>query len=82
MNKEEYIDKRNTFPAMVEDIEITGNISSIMSKEEWIHLRNTTYIAECGYYDGVPYVRLHNLFTIEDVKNKIKELCEKENNNE
>lgn len=85
MNKEEYIDKRNTFPAMVGDIEITGDISNVMSREEWIYLRSSKYsslIAEVGFYDGVQYVRFHNLFTLEDVKNKIKELCKKENNNE
>ena len=74
--KEEPIyDIRNTIPEIKSDVEISGNISEIMSKEEWIYLRNTNYIAECGYYEGIKYIRLHNLFTVEDIKNKIEEIC-------
>ena len=68
-------DIRNIYPEIIDDITIIGDISKIMSEEQFNYLRDNYRIAECGYDGETSHIKLNHLFTIEDIKNKIEEIC-------
>ncbi len=73
------MDIRNTFPEMCDDIVIYGNLSKILTMEQFSLLCKTCRILEYGCNcDGVSHLRLQGLFTLDDVKKKIREICDKE----
>ena len=73
------MDIRNTFPEIYNYIDIYGNLSKILTMEQFSHLRKTCRILEYGCdFDGVSHLRLQGLFTLDDVKKKIREICDKE----
>ena len=73
------MDIRNIFPEMCDDIDIYGNLSKILTMEQFSQLSKTGNIVEYGCnFDGVSHLRLQGLFTLDDVKKKIREICDKE----
>lgn len=68
-------DIRNVFPEIIDDIRIVGDISKIMSEEQFNCLMKNSNIAEYGYDGEVQHLRLRYLFTIDDIQNKIEEIC-------
>ena len=70
-------DVRNVFPEIIDDITIIGDMKQIFSKKHFNYLSKNGKIAEYGYDGGTQFIKLQYLFTIEDVKKKIEEICEK-----
>ena len=68
-------DIRNVFPEIIDDIHIIGDISKIMNEEQFNYLRDNHRIVECGYDGQTQYIKLQYLFTIDDIRNKIEEIC-------
>ena len=75
IKEEPRYDIRNTFPEIIDDITIIGDISKIMSEEQFNYLRDNYIIAEYGYDGETSHIKLNHLFTVEDIKNKIEEIC-------
>lgn len=74
MKEEPSYDIRNTYPEVIDDIQIIGDLTKIMNEEQFNCLRDSNRIYECGYDGQVSYIKFQHLFTIEDVKNKIEEI--------
>ena len=70
IKEEPRYDIRNTFPEIIDDITIIGDISKIMSEEQFNYLRDNYIIAEYGYDGETSHIKLNHLFTVEDIKNK------------
>ena len=68
-------DIRNVFPEVIDDITIIGDISKIMNEEQFNYLRDNQRIVEYGYDGQTPHIKLQYLFTTEDIKKKIEEIC-------
>ena len=49
-----------------------------MNEEQFNYLRDNYRIVEHGYDGQVQYLKLQNLFTIEDIKKKIEEICKED----
>lgn len=76
--EEPSFDIRNISPEIIDDIQIIGNPIGIINEEQFDYLRRKSKIAEVGYEGQVSYIRLQNLFTMEDIKNKIEEICKEQ----
>ena len=68
-------DMRHVFPEIIDDIRIVGDISKIMNEEQFNYLMKNSNITEYGYDGEVQCLRLRYLFTIDDIQNKIEEIC-------
>lgn len=68
-------DMRNVFPDIRDNITIIGDITKIMNEEQFNYLRDTQRIAEYGYDRQTSYIELQYLFTMDDIKKKIEEMC-------
>ena len=75
IKEEPRYDIRNTFPDIIDDITIIGDISQIMNEEQFSYLKDNYRIVEYGYDGETSHIKLNHLFTIEDIKNKIEEIC-------
>lgn len=75
IKEEPRYDIRNTFPEIIDDITIIGDISQIMNEEQFSYLKDNYRIVEYGYDGETAHIKLNHLFTIEDIKNKIEEIC-------
>lgn len=73
--EEPTFDIRNVFPDVNDEIEIIGNITDVMNELQFKYLRDHNIVNEFGYDGQTSYIKLSNLFTLEDVKNKIEEMC-------
>lgn len=74
------MDIRNVFPEMSDDINIFGELPKILTMEQFNYLSKNGNIVEYGFETGaggVSHLRLQGLFTLEDVKKKIREICDK-----
>ena len=71
-------DIRNVSPEIIDDIQIIGNSMDIINEKQFDYLRRKFKIAEYGYDGQVTYIRLQHLFTLEDIKNKIEEICKEQ----
>lgn len=71
------VDIRNVIPEVEDTIKITGNIGKIITEEQWKCLIEQNRVAQYGSNGLVSYVILEAIFDINDIKNKIKELCDK-----
>lgn len=76
-DKEEELsyDIRNLCSEINDEITIIGNVQLFMSEKQFNYLRDSYRIAEYGYDGQVSFIKLQHLFTIEDIKNKINEIC-------
>ena len=71
-------DIRNYMPEINDEIEIIGDLANIFEKEELDYLNKTMHIEEISYDGGVMHIKLIDLFTINDVKQKVKEMMEED----
>ena len=74
--EEPTFDIRNVFPDVSDEVTIIGNIPDIMSELQFNYLRDHNMVGEFGYDGQTSYIKLSNLFTLEDIKNKIEKVCE------
>ena len=77
MDKEEpTYDIRDVFPVVVDNIKIVGNVSKIISEEQFKYLVDNNKVSEFGNSeDGANFIILQYLFTLEEIKNKIEKIC-------
>lgn len=71
-------DIRNVWPDIIDEITIIGDMKQIFSKKHFNYLSKNGKIAEYGYDGEVQFIKLQNLFTIDDIKKKIEEICKGE----
>lgn len=71
-------DIRNVWPDIIDEITIIGDIKQVLNKEQFNYLRDNYKIAEYGYDGETQNIKLQNLFTIDDIKKKIEEICKGE----
>lgn len=68
-------DIRKVFLNVIDNIQIIGDISKIMSEKQFNALMKNNKIAEYGYDGEVQCIKLQYIFSLEDVKNKIEKIC-------
>jgi len=68
-------DARNIFPEIIDEIQIIGNISQILNQKQFEYLKKNYRIKELGYDGETTYITFQDLFTIQDIKDKINEIC-------
>ena len=71
-------DIRNSFPEVIDNIHVIGDISKVMSEEQFNYLVKNNRIVEYSYDGEVQCIELQYIFTLEDIKNKIGKICEGE----
>ena len=69
-------DIRNDIPEINDEIEIYGDINKIITKKEFNYLSENYKVIESGFTGTTSYIKLQRLFTLKDIKKKIKEICE------
>jgi len=67
-------DIRNIYPEIEDNITITGVLTNIFDEKQFKILFHKGIIREYGNDGYVSYIRMENLFTLDDVKNKIEEI--------
>lgn len=78
MNYEPTFDIRNIFPEIKDEITIIGNIPELLNKKQLEYLRDNNKLIEYGYDGETYYIKLQYLFTLDDIENKIEEICKGE----
>lgn len=73
--EEPTFDIRNVFPDVNDEIEIIGDITDVMNELQFKYLIEHNIVNKIGYDGQTSYIKLSNLFTLEDIKNKIEEIC-------
>ena len=73
--EEPTFDIRNVFPDVYDEIQIIGDLTQIMNEKQFNYLKDKQIVGEIGYDDQTSYIKLNHLFTLEDIKNKIEEIC-------
>lgn len=63
-----------------EEIYLLSDLEEILTEKSFNKIKQIGYLEECGFDGHDAYIKLKNLFTLEDIKNKMREL-EKEKNN-
>lgn len=69
-------DIRKIIPEVDSEITITGDLTKVMTHEQFELLKKTRAISEFGYEDGLTHIKFEGILTLEDVEKKIKEICE------
>ena len=67
-------DIRNIYPEIEDNITITGDLTKLFDKKQFNILFHKGIIREYGSDGYVSYIKMENLFTLDDVKNKIEEI--------
>lgn len=78
MKKEPTFDIRSIFPEIKDEITIIGNIPELLNKKQFEYLRDNNKLIEYGYDGETYYIKLQHLFTLDDIENKIEEICKGE----
>jgi len=70
-------DIRNVFPELIDEITIIGDTTQVLNQKQFEYLSRNRIITEYGCDGATQFIRLQYLFTIEDIKKKIEEICRK-----
>lgn len=69
-------DIRKMIPEVDSEITITGDLTKVMTQEQFELLKKAGAVSEFGYEDGLTHIKFEGMLALEDVKKKIEEICE------